>query len=151
MWKLIFKHISPSLRSRRSGRRWRREGRQRRKRTWALSKCCLNFVQEYKNIKLMLNWSLLQNKMFTSTFCCSYSVQSSDPSENYWHFNVCCLKTGSPSPSSRSSPSSSSPASCPSPDPPESVRNPGADHAGKSLLFVGGEVVLGGAANLKVG
>ena len=106
-----------------------------------LSKCCLNFVQEYK-----INVELLQNKMFTSTFCCSYSVQSSDPSENYWHFKVCCLKTGSPSSSSRSSP-----ASCPSPDPPESVRHPGADHAGKSLLFVGGEVVLGGAANLKVG
>ena len=146
MWKLIFKHISPSLRSRRSGRRWRREERQRRKTTWANAVLIL-----YKNIKLMLNWSLLQNKMFTSTFCCSYSVQSSDPSENYWHFNVCCLKTGSPSSSSRSSPSSSSPASCPSPDPPESVRHPGADHAGKSLLFVGGEVVLGGAANLKVG
>ena len=94
----------------------------------------------------MLNWSLLQNKMFTSTFCCSYSVQSSDPSENNWHLNVCCLETGSPSSSSRSSP-----APCPSPDPPESVRHPGADHAGKSLLFVGGEVVLGGAANLKVG
>ena len=146
MWKLIFKHISPSLRSRRSGRRWRREGRQRRKKTWANAVLIL-----YKNIKLMLNWSLLQNKMFTSTFCCSYSVQSSDPSENYWHFNVCCLETGSPSSSSRSSLSSSSPASCPSPDPPESVRHPGADHAGKSLLFVGGEVVLGGAANLKVG